>query len=269
MPQSRAATAPPRTRTQQIAIAILALLLIALLGFYTLVTGRITDGSARLNDGAQARRGAAVGTARELATAPARPMPAPANFRGAKIPGIATNSPRRGELEAGASQLATGPSRSRRRHQQAGTGVYKVDDGAQKLAAGQSAPPDADGRPTNGLADGATRPTAALPSSPTDRKLRRHRPAQGLPRATQSEAGTGRPWPGAGAAAGAQRPVRARSAGWSRTRSPRSRRRARKPTPVPPAAAGAGRCSGAGQLTRRTPASSPPDSPPGRQAQQP
>ncbi len=50
---------PTRTRAQQIAIAILALLLIALLGFYTLVTGRITDGSAKLNDGAaQAAAGA-------------------------------------------------------------------------------------------------------------------------------------------------------------------------------------------------------------------
>ena len=51
--------ATTRTRTQQIAIAVLALLLIALLGFYTLVTGRIADGSARLKDGAgQASAGA-------------------------------------------------------------------------------------------------------------------------------------------------------------------------------------------------------------------
>ena len=61
MPQSRAAAiSPTRTRAQQIAIAVLALLLIALLGFYTLVTGRIADGSARLKDGAgQASAGAA------------------------------------------------------------------------------------------------------------------------------------------------------------------------------------------------------------------
>ncbi|BAS09555.1 hypothetical protein AHiyo4_29770 [Arthrobacter sp. Hiyo4] len=60
MTQSRAA-APTRTRTraQQLAIAVLALMLIALLGFYTLVTGRITDGSAKLMDGAgQASAGA-------------------------------------------------------------------------------------------------------------------------------------------------------------------------------------------------------------------
>ena len=48
-----------RTRAQQLAVAMLALLLMALLGFYTLVTGRITDGSAKLNDGAgQAAAGA-------------------------------------------------------------------------------------------------------------------------------------------------------------------------------------------------------------------
>jgi hypothetical protein len=53
--QSRAAAAgKTRSRAQQLAIAILALLLIALLGFYTLVTGRISDGSARLRTG-QAR----------------------------------------------------------------------------------------------------------------------------------------------------------------------------------------------------------------------
>ena len=60
MTQSRAAAGKTPSRTQQIAIAILALLLIALLGFYTLVTGRITDGSARLKEGAgQASAGAA------------------------------------------------------------------------------------------------------------------------------------------------------------------------------------------------------------------
>ena len=42
MSQSRAAVSKTRTRAQKFAIAILALLLIALLGFYTLVTGRIT-----------------------------------------------------------------------------------------------------------------------------------------------------------------------------------------------------------------------------------
>lgn len=51
MPQSRAAAASrTRTRAQQLAIAVLALLLMALLGFYTLVTGRITDGSAKNKD---------------------------------------------------------------------------------------------------------------------------------------------------------------------------------------------------------------------------
>ena len=55
-----AAASKTRTRGQQLAIAILALLPIALLGFYTLVTGRITDSSARLMDGAgQASAGAA------------------------------------------------------------------------------------------------------------------------------------------------------------------------------------------------------------------
>ena len=59
MSQSRAAVSRTRNRAQQFAIAILALLLIALLGFYTLVTGRITDGSAKLKDGAsQASAGA-------------------------------------------------------------------------------------------------------------------------------------------------------------------------------------------------------------------
>ena len=44
--------AKPGPVRNRFAIAILALLLIALLGFYTLVTGRITDGSAKLKDGA-------------------------------------------------------------------------------------------------------------------------------------------------------------------------------------------------------------------------
>jgi putative membrane protein len=60
VPQSRAAAASKtRTRAQQLAITVLALLLIALLGFYSLVTGRITDGSAKTKDGAsQASAGA-------------------------------------------------------------------------------------------------------------------------------------------------------------------------------------------------------------------
>jgi putative membrane protein len=50
---------PHPTRAKKIAVAVLALMLMALLGFYTLVTGRITDGPAKLRDGAgQAATGA-------------------------------------------------------------------------------------------------------------------------------------------------------------------------------------------------------------------
>ena len=169
MPKSRAATALPRTRAQQIAIAILALLLIALLGFYTLVTGRITDGSARLNDGAgQAAAGAQQlkDGAGKLATGAGQADVGAGKLSdgAAKIQsGIAGKlAPGAEKLEAGAQSLATGAVKIQTDvNNKLAPGVYKVDDGAQKLAAGAvqlsaALTPTASGTAPNNLADGAT-----------------------------------------------------------------------------------------------------------------
>ena len=207
MPQSRAAISKTRTRAQQIAIATLALLLIALLGFYTLVTGRITDGSAKLRDGAaQASAGAGqlddgagkLANGASLADTGAGKLSAGAE----KISsGISTKlAPGADKLQAGAGKLAEGAVRIEADvTSKLAPGVYKVDDGAQKLAAGAvqlsaALTPTPAGNAENNLADGATRldggaaqlagGTAALAGG-TD-QLKGYRGANGNP-----EAGTG------------------------------------------------------------------------------
>ena len=147
MPQSRA-TAPldPRTRTRgrQIAIAVLALLLIALAGFYTLVTGRITDGSARLKDGAglasagadQLKDGTGkLSTGATLADTGAGKLSDGARKIHAGITGKL--APGAEQLRDGAEKLAAGAVKIEADvANKLAPGVYQVDDGAGQLAAG-------------------------------------------------------------------------------------------------------------------------------------
>jgi X-X-X-Leu-X-X-Gly heptad repeat protein len=133
-----------RTLAQKLAIAVLALLLVALLGFYTLVTGRITDGSAKLKDGAaQASAGAGqledgagkLANGASLADTGAGKLSVGAE----KIySGISSKlAPEADKLQAGAGDLAAGAVKIETDvNSKLAPGVDRVDDGAQKLAAG-------------------------------------------------------------------------------------------------------------------------------------
>ena len=138
-------------------------------GFYTLVTGRITDGSAKLKDGAgQAPAGAEQlkEGAGELASGASRAATGAGNGTAGAEKICAGISEKRappgadkvqngaGELTAGAVKIETDV------HIKPAPGVYKVDDGAQKLAAGAiqlsaALAPTAAGNAGNNLADGA------------------------------------------------------------------------------------------------------------------
>jgi X-X-X-Leu-X-X-Gly heptad repeat protein len=137
-------------------------------GFYTLVTGRITDGSAKLKDGAgqasagaqQLKEGAGVlasGASRADTGAGKRSAGAEkicAGISEKRAPGADKLPNGAGELTAGAVKIETDV------HIKPAPGVYKVDDGAQKLAAGAvqlsaALAPAAAGIAENYLADGA------------------------------------------------------------------------------------------------------------------
>lgn len=169
MPQSRATASRGPSRLQQLAIAVLALLLIALLGFYTLVTGRITDGSARLKDGAgQAAAGAQrlsegagkLASGATLADTGAGQLSEGAQQVNAGITG--SLAPGAELLQSGANKLAAGAGKIQADvSNKLAPGVYKVDDGARRLANGASQlsaalTPTQAGNAENNLADGAT-----------------------------------------------------------------------------------------------------------------
>ena len=156
-------------------------MLIALLGFYTLVTGRITDGSARLKDGAgQASAGATqlkdgAGKLRQPDAGQADTGAGKLSAGADKVhAGISEKlAPGAQKLQAGADQLAAGADKVETDvNNKLAPGVYKVDDGARKLAAGSQAALRHSARPRLPATRTTTWPTAPRSLTPVRPGLR-------------------------------------------------------------------------------------------------